>query len=105
MKLESILAIILLGVLLTLLIVPPIYTVKKRHEKNLIYATTKKIEETAENCYHQEICQNTKITLRELYDYELLEPIANPITKEYYNEASYVTIKNYKGVFTQEKTT
>ena len=66
--------IILIGsviVIMCIISVPTIYKVIKNHENNLYQVTEKKIISAAKECYYDEKCQN-------------------PISKEYYNEMSYI---------------
>lgn len=81
-------------IILVLLIIsiPTIYKVVKKHNDNLYYSTESKIIEAAKKCYYEEVCQNNKILLKDLYKLDYLELINDPITKEYYNENSYVQI-------------
>ena len=72
--------------------IPTVYKIIKNHNDRLIEVTTKRIKEAAKNCKLDEKCTNNKITLKELYDNEYLEKESNPITKEYYNEDSYVEV-------------
>lgn len=65
--------------------------------------TEKRITEAAKDCYLKDICKNEKITLKELYDNNYLEKESNPITKEYYNENSYVKINNKSYIFVEVK--
>ena len=86
-----------IGIVLIILI-PTVYKIVKEHNDRLMMVTTKRIEEAAKDCKMAEICKNEKITLKELYDNKYLEKESNPITKEYYNENSYVEVNNYKFV-------
>ena len=81
-----------------IVLIPTLYTIIKRHNDRLIEVSTKRITEAAKKCYEDEKCKNEKITLKELYDNKYLKKESNPITKEYYNEESFVTKKdnNYK---------
>ncbi len=77
-------------VILLLLIIPTIYKVNKNHEKHLYEVVESKIIGMAEKCYYDQKCTQEKITLKELYANKYLEAVSNPVTKEYYNENSYV---------------
>lgn len=67
-----------------------IYKVKKLHEERLLLVSSKRIVEKARLCYIEKKCQGKSVTLKTLYDLKYLTIEANPITKEYYNENSYV---------------
>lgn len=74
--------------------IPTIYKVVKNHNNDLYKASENKIIEAAKKCYYEEICLDEKILLKDLYNLEYLDKISNPITKEYYNENSYVLRNN-----------
>lgn len=89
----SIIAIILI------ISIPTIYKVVKNHNNNLISVVEDKIIEAAKQCYFEEKCNDNKIYLKDLYSLEYLEKVSNPITKEYYNDNSYVLRENDKFTF------
>ena len=74
--------------------IPTTYKVIKNHNQNLYKVVEDKIIEKAKSCYYDQKCLNEKITLKELYDNKYLDKVSDPISKEYYNENSYVEIKN-----------
>ena len=80
--------------ILLIISIPTVYNIIKKHNDRLIMVTEKRIEEAAKDCYLKDICKDNKITLKVLYDNKYLEKESNPITKEYYNEDSYVLVKN-----------
>lgn len=80
--------------ILLIISIPTVYNIIKKHNDRLIMVTEKRIEEAAKDCYLKDICNDNKITLKMLYDNGYLEKESNPITKEYYNEESYVLVKN-----------
>ena len=80
--------------ILLIISIPTVYNIVKKHNDRLIMVTEKRIEEAAKDCYLKDICKDNKITLKVLYDNNYLEKESNPITKEYYNENSYVLVKN-----------
>ena len=92
MKNNFILTLITLCLLVAVIIIPSVIKVNKRHNDRLLLVTYEKIKKGAEDCYYDDVCKSNKITLKELYNNKYLEEIANPITKEYYNENSYVII-------------
>ena len=80
--------------IILIILIPTVYNIIKKHNDRLIKVTEKRIEEAAKDCYLKDICKDNKITLKVLYDNKYLEKESNPITKEYYNEESYVLVKN-----------
>jgi len=89
----SIVAIILL------ISIPTVYKVIKNHQSHLIKVVEDKIISAAKECYYEEKCIEDKITLKDLYSLNYLEKMSNPISKEYYNEKSYVEKKENKFIF------
>lgn len=79
--------------------IPTIYKVVKKHNNNLYKVTENKIIEAAKRCFYEEKCLDEKIYLRDLYNLKFLEQVNNPITKEYYNENSYIERNNSKFTF------
>ena len=86
--------------LIIIILIPTTYLIVKNHNNKLRDVTYKRITEAAKKCHLKEECKEDKITLKELYDKKYLEKERNPITKEYYNEESYVKVdgKEYKFV-------
>ena len=76
--------------ILLIVLIPTVYKVVKNHQDNLYQVIEEKIISSAKKCYFEEKCLNENITLKELYELNYLEKISNPITKEYYNEESYI---------------
>ena len=70
--------------------IPTIYKVVKDHNEHLYLVVEEKIIEGAKKCFYDNVCTNNEITLKELYDNKYLSQISDPVTKEYYNEKSYV---------------
>ena len=89
-KILNRLSIILLALLLLLIIVITIIKVVKNHNTKLLEVTDKYIVEQAKNCVNEKKCLEDKITLQTLYDLGYLEKMANPVTKKYYSNESYV---------------
>lgn len=81
-------------VILLLLTLPTIYKVIKNHHDHLYEVVESKIISKAEECFYDEICTDEKITLKYLYDHNYLNAMSDPVTKEYYNEKSYVLRNN-----------
>lgn len=89
--------------IILIILIPTVYNIIKKHNNRLIKVTEKRIEEAAKDCYLKDICKDNKITLKVLYDNKYLEKESNPITKEYYNEDSYVLLKNNTYIFKEIK--
>ena len=71
------------------------YKVIKNHHNNLYKVVNDKIIESAKRCYYDEVCIEDKVTLEFLYQKEYLkDKLSDPVTKEYYNELSYVQKNN-----------
>ena len=73
--------------------------VAKKHNDNLYIVSEKRIIEAAQRCWNEKKCNDEKVLLKELYDLKYLEKEANPVTKEYYNDGSYVEKKEDKYEF------
>jgi len=80
-------------VILLIILIPTVYKVIKNHQDNLYQVVEEKIINGAKKCYYEEKCLNEKNKLKELYELNYLGEVNNPITKEYYNEESYVERK------------
>ncbi len=78
--------------LVLIILIPTTYLIVKKHNDKLRDVVYKRIIEAAEKCHLKEECEGNKTTLKELYDKKYLEKESNPITKEYYNEESYVQL-------------
>ena len=91
-KILNRLSIILLALLLLLTIVITIIKVVKNHNTKLLEVTDKYIVEQAKNCVNEKKCLEEKITLQTLYDLNYMDFQADPVTKEYYNPESYITV-------------
>ena len=89
--------------IILIILIPTVYNIIKKHNDRLIKVTEKRIEEAAKDCYLKDICKDNKITLKVLYDNKYLKKESNPITKEYYNEESYVLVKNNTYIFKEIK--
>ncbi len=85
--------VVILGSIITIILlisIPTVYKVIKNHNDHLYKATYDKILNSAKNCFYDQNCPEEIITLKTLYEKNYLKPVSNPITKEYYNENSYV---------------
>ena len=71
----------------------------KKHNDKLILVKEKYIIEMAEKCINEYKCKSDKVTLKELEEFDYIKKEVNPVTKEYYNEKSFVTYENNEYVF------
>lgn len=88
-----------LVIALGLIIGVTIFKVENVHNEKILLVESKLIIERAKDCINQKKCNNDIITLKELYENGFLERQVNRVTKEYYNEESYVTKKEDSYVF------
>ena len=88
-----------IAILIILILIPTIYKVVKNHENALYKVVNKKVIETAITCKNQGFCTNEKITLKELYELEMLEEVNDPVTKQIYNQDSYVVKEDNQYIF------
>lgn len=75
------------------------FKVIRNHNEKLILVNEKYIIERAKKCINDNECKSDKVTLKELHDLEYINRQVNPVTKEYYNDSSYVTKENNEYVF------
>ncbi len=90
MNTNKISIIITIFALILIISIPTTYKIFKIHDNSLYSVINKKIVEAAKECYYNNECTENKIYLKDLYDLRKLEKVSDPITKEYYNEESYV---------------
>ena len=69
------------------------YKIINKHNEKILLVEKKYIIERAKSCLNEKKCSGNTITLKELYDLNYLELQVNEVTKEYYNEESYVIKK------------
>ena len=80
--------------------IPTFYNVISENHRKLYIVTEKYVIEAAKNCYFDDKCKNTKITLKELYDNNYLkDEVINPVTKEIYSDNSFVNLKKKDSTF------
>lgn len=94
----------LLGIFI-IICVPAIIKVNNNYKKNLYNSVVDKIIINTKKCYNDKKCIEEKITLKELYELKYLSNLTNPVTKEYFNEKSYVIKKDNNYVFKEIKNT
>lgn len=77
-----------LTVLASLLIIglPTILRITKNHEERLYLVATKKIFESAEACFYDDVCQTDVMSLGELKQKGYIEDVINPQTKTYFDD-------------------
>ncbi len=81
-------------IIVLLIAIPSTYKVITKHNERMLENTTKKIVETAKDCYYNNSCIEEVITLAELYEKTGLTEMYNPVTKRIYNPKSYIDVKN-----------
>ncbi len=86
-------------IIMMLITIPTVYKVIKDHNSHLYKSTYDKIINSAKNCYYEQICKEDKITLKILYENKYLETVSNPVTKEIYDENSYVKREGNEFIF------
>jgi len=74
------------------------YKIQKQHEAKILIVSEKRIEEAAQECYYDNVCEE-KVTLGELIHYGYSKEEVNPLTKMYYSKDSYVEKKGTKFQF------
>ena len=103
MNTNKIIVICSLIVILLIVSVPTGYKVIKNHHESLYKVVEEKIIDASKKCYYEENCLDEEITLKKLYDLGYIEKVSNPVTKEYYNENSFVLKKNNKFEFIEKE--
>lgn len=68
------------------------FQINKTHQEKLYSVMQNKIIGQALRCYNEDKCNDTTISLKDLYDKQYLETVINPVNSEYVNENSYVEI-------------
>ncbi len=86
-KISIISSVIIIVLVIT---IPTCYQVVKEHQDHLYRAVESKMIEAAKRCYYEDVCKDDHITLAVLYEDKYLDKMSNPVTKEYYNEKSYI---------------
>lgn len=74
---------------------PTIFKIYNRHQERLYEVATKKITESAEDCFRAQVCSGHEITIGELKNTGYLETdIVNPKTKTYFDESTVLQEEN-----------
>ena len=68
------------------------YKVLDEHNEKLTEVEEKYLIETTKKCLNEKKCSGDEITLQTLYDLNYMDFQADPVTKEYYNPESYITV-------------
>ena len=89
-KIINKISIILVLIVFVIIIVITSIKVVNNHNDKLLEVSHKYIIEQAKKCFNEKKCNEDNITLKKLYSLNYLEKQVNPVTKEYYNELSYV---------------
>ncbi len=77
-------------VIILIILIPTIYGVHKNYQDNLYKVVEEKIIAAAKQCYLDNVCVDIEVNLAFLYEHHYLERQSDPVTKEYYNNLSYV---------------
>lgn len=95
---KNITIIFLTGIASILIIgLPTVLKIHNAHEERLYEVATKKIIESAELCYREQICIKEEMTLKELQATGYLEEnIINPKTKTYFDENLKLIEENFQ---------
>lgn len=81
-------------IILGMIAVPTIYKIYNNHNNNLIKVVEEEFLYHAKICYKEDICSE-KVLLKDLYENKYLEEkLTNPLNKKYYEENSYIDLKN-----------
>ena len=97
MKIMNTNRVLILGSIISIFLlisIPTIYKVVINHKNSLIKVVEDKIINSAKKCYYEEKCTDDKITLKELYDLKYLDRVSDPISREYYNDQSYIEVND-----------
>ncbi len=96
---------ILIAAITMLLVIgiPTVVLVQKRHNEKLYNSMVLKINEAAKKCVDEEVCQDNKIFIKNLYDNNYLSKLVNPLTNEYISEDDYVIKKEGKYIFIENE--
>ena len=86
--------IITIAIIGGLIIGTTFYKVEVNHNNKVLLVEKKYIIEAAKKCFNEKKCDKYPITLKELYDLGIIPRQVNEVTKEYYNENSYVEEAN-----------
>ena len=88
-----------IAILVGMIIIPTIYKIHEEHNRRLLLVVEKEFSYYAKQCYYKDECSNT-VTLKELYDLGYLkEKLADPVTKKYYSEESYIDLDTLNIIF------
>lgn len=77
--------------------VPTIWKIYQNHANRLYEVATKKIIESAENCFFDDICHGTQITIGVLKKTGYLKAdVVNPKTKTYFEDSLVLIYENFQ---------
>lgn len=93
---NKVIVIISLIAIILIIGIPTAYKTSKIHKTRARMVTKKAIIEAAEKCHFDGKCQNSDITLKELYEFKYLDEQYDPITKKVYDENTTIFYKNNK---------
>lgn len=89
----------LLTVIASLLIIalPTIIKIYQGHQARLYEVATKKILESAEECFRDQICTGNKVTVLELKEAGYLKgDVVNPKTRTYFEDSMVLYVQDFK---------
>ena len=81
---------ILILIIISLVIFPTLFYVKKEHNANLWNVVYKSVVEAADRCKNESGCKEDTVTVGYLIERGYLDTVVNPITKEIISNDSYV---------------
>lgn len=83
-----------------IIVLPTTIKIYQNHMERLYEVATKKILESAEECYQKQICTEPKITIGDLKEKGFLkEDVVNPKTKQVFDDSMFLEEKNFKVTF------
>ena len=91
--------IILFTVLVAILFitVPTIWNIYQNHSNRLYEVATKKILESAENCFYDDVCKGNQITIGALKkNGYLTSDVVNPKTRTYFDDSLTLIHENFQ---------
>lgn len=94
--------ILFLTVIATILIValPTILKISERHDERMYIAASRKVLESAETCYRDQVCKEKQMTIGDLKKIGYLkEEVVNPRTKTYFEDNMIMVEDNFHVTF------
>ncbi len=83
-----------------ILVLPTTIKIYQNHMDRIYEVATKKILESAEECYQNNVCIDSKITIGDLKEKGFLkEDVVNPRTKQVFDDSILLQEENFKVSF------